>query len=65
VTDTDIPQNAFTTIYRDASGAEHFAASPLSDAHVSHWAMNIILWSSYLPHDCVKTMIRMGWHRST
>jgi hypothetical protein len=28
-------------------------------------ARNIALWSSYLPADCVKTMIDMGWDRST
>jgi hypothetical protein len=28
-------------------------------------AKNILLWESYLPSDCVKTMIYMGWDRST
>ncbi len=26
---------------------------------------NIAEWSSYLPADCVNTMISMGWHVST
>jgi hypothetical protein len=26
---------------------------------------NIRLWRSYLPPDCVNTMIRMGWDRTT
>jgi hypothetical protein len=26
---------------------------------------NILVWDSYLPHDCVKSMVKMGWHRST
>jgi hypothetical protein len=25
---------------------------------------NIRLWSSYLPEDCVNTMIKMGWDRT-
>jgi hypothetical protein len=25
---------------------------------------NIRLWSSYLPEDCVKMMIKMGWDRT-
>jgi hypothetical protein len=26
---------------------------------------NITLWRAYLPEDCVKAMIKMGWDRST
>jgi hypothetical protein len=26
---------------------------------------NILEWMSYLPQDCVETMIRMGWDVST
>ncbi len=25
----------------------------------------IRLWRSYLPEDCVNTMVKMGWHRTT
>jgi hypothetical protein len=28
-------------------------------------AKNIQTWESYLPHDCVQSMIYMGWDRST
>ena len=28
-------------------------------------AQNILLWRSYLPEDCVKTMIEMGWDITT
>jgi hypothetical protein len=28
-------------------------------------AMNIAMWWSYLPSDCIKTMIKMGWDRTT
>jgi hypothetical protein len=28
-------------------------------------ANNIIQWRSYLPEDCVKTMIQMGWDSTT
>jgi hypothetical protein len=27
-------------------------------------AENVRLWNSYLPEDCVNTMIKMGWHRT-
>jgi hypothetical protein len=26
---------------------------------------NVKTWRTYLPADCVDTMIRMGWHRTT
>ena len=26
---------------------------------------NIAQWRTYLPEDCVKTMIRMGWDKDT
>lgn len=26
---------------------------------------NVLMWSSYLPEDCVKTMTRMGWDLTT
>jgi hypothetical protein len=28
-------------------------------------AGNIGVWNSYLPYDCVNTMIKMGWDRTT
>ena len=31
----------------------------------THAADNISQWTSYLPPDCVKAMIAMGWDRTT
>ena len=28
-------------------------------------AANVRLWRSYLPEDCVNTMIRLGWDQTT
>jgi hypothetical protein len=28
-------------------------------------AQNILQWTSYLPPDCIKSMIAMGWDRTT
>jgi hypothetical protein len=28
-------------------------------------AKNILQWTSYLPSDCIKAMITMGWDRTT
>lgn len=34
-------------------------------ASAARSASNIANWSTYLPLDCVKSMIRMGWDLST
>jgi len=38
---------------------------PLRSADVRHSVKNILLWNSYLPSDCVRTMVRMGWDYTT
>jgi hypothetical protein len=38
---------------------------PLRAADARHSVQNILLWNSYLPSDCVKTMVRMGWDYTT
>jgi hypothetical protein len=35
------------------------------DEDVARSEANILQWMSYLPEDCVKTMIAMGWDLST
>jgi hypothetical protein len=40
------------------------AADPLA-SETRNAAQTIAVWRSYLPEDCVATMIKMGWHRST
>jgi len=36
-----------------------------SDAAITRAAVNIAEWMAYLPEDCVKAMVRDGWHWST
>jgi hypothetical protein len=36
-----------------------------SDAEVARSDSNVIQWMSYLPEDCINTMIAMGWDVST
>lgn len=28
-------------------------------------ALNVLAWKSYLPDDCIESMIYLGWDRST
>jgi hypothetical protein len=37
----------------------------LTDSERAHCEANVRLWKSYLPADCVYTMIAMGWDLST
>jgi hypothetical protein len=38
---------------------------PLRAADARRSVKNILLWNSYLPSDCVRTMVRMGWDYTT
>jgi hypothetical protein len=38
---------------------------PLRAADARHSVKNILEWNSYLPSDCVRTMVRMGWDYTT
>jgi hypothetical protein len=39
--------------------------APLRAADAKRSVENILQWNCYLPADCVKTMIRMGWDYTT
>jgi len=49
----------------DAMGTADRDERPVSDADSARSAENIEVWRSYLPQDCVETMIKMGWDRGT
>jgi hypothetical protein len=38
---------------------------PLRAADAKRSVKNISQWNSYLPTDCVRTMVRMGWDYTT
>lgn len=38
---------------------------PLRAADAKRSVKNILQWNCYLPADCVKTMVRMGWDYTT
>ncbi len=40
-------------------------AAPIMEGYAARSARNIAAWQSYLSADCVKTMIAMGWDRTT
>jgi hypothetical protein len=38
---------------------------PLRAADAKRSVRNILQWNSYLPANCVRTMVRMGWDYTT
>jgi hypothetical protein len=38
---------------------------PLRAADARRSVKNILQWNSYLPANCVRTMVRMGWDYTT
>jgi hypothetical protein len=49
----------------DASSTESKDSASSSGSDGARSERNILEWMSYLPDDCVSTMIRMGWDVTT
>jgi hypothetical protein len=61
-TDIHIKQRAFLS--------ESLAIAARADARenaadIAHSENNILEWMSYLPEDCIRTMVLMGWDITT
>jgi hypothetical protein len=56
------PQTRILT--RGANNIAEFTAQRATRGSVRS-AGNIQLWQSYLPENCVNTMIKMGWDQTT
>jgi hypothetical protein len=62
--DMDWEQEAIAEVRRESPNLADSTASA-SDPEAARWAKNILVWTTYLPYDCVESMINMGWHNST
>jgi hypothetical protein len=63
-TDTQTLQGLFFEVHTESSGAAAPVVSPAND-DVVRSENNILQWMSYLPEDCIRMMIQMGWDVST
>jgi hypothetical protein len=63
--DTLGQQPDLSELTEEASGAVAPVEARISDADKARSEQNILQWMSYLPEDCVKTMIEMGWDVTT
>jgi hypothetical protein len=64
-TDTRQPVQVFVDLQTESSDAAAPVEVPVNGTAAARSDENISQWNSYLPADCVKTMIEMGWHATT
>ena len=58
-----MPQRVFIDVLEDLTATSSMDAH--NDADVARSERNILRWMAYLPDDCIKTMIHMGWDVTT
>lgn len=61
-TNTQILQRGFLEFPMELSDTASMLDARSDDARSEN---NILQWMSYLPEDCIKTMIQMGWDITT
>ena len=64
-TDTQVQQRAPAELQAEPSDVTTPLEVRVSDVDAARSEQNILQWKSYLPEDCVKAMIAMGWDAST
>jgi hypothetical protein len=64
-TDTLVQQQDLIELPEEPSGAAAPVEARVNDTDKARSEENILQWMSYLPEDCVRTMIEMGWDVST
>jgi hypothetical protein len=62
---TLVLQQDFANLFAEPSDATAPAEAPVNDADIARSEDNILRWMSYLPEDCVRSMIQMGWDLTT
>ena len=62
---TLVPLRVFEELFGEPSDAAAAAEARANDAEIARSEENILRWMSYLPEDCIRTMIQMGWDITT
>jgi hypothetical protein len=60
-----IQQRVFIEMQSESLAIDSRADGGESAADVAHSENNILQWMEYLPEDCIRTMILMGWDITT
>ena len=58
-------QDAGAELLLEPSSIAAGIGAPASAAASARSEKNILQWMSYLPEDCIRTMIEMGWDVTT
>jgi hypothetical protein len=62
---TLVPEQVFVELFGEPSDAAAPLEAWANDAEIARSEENILQWMSYLPEDCIRTMIQMGWDVTT
>jgi hypothetical protein len=64
-TDTLARRQDFVELLGETSDAAAPVEAWANDADIARSEENILRWMSYLPEDCIRAMIDMGWDITT
>jgi hypothetical protein len=64
-TDMLAPQQVLVDIFEKSLDVAAQNGTGANDEETARSEENILQWMSYLPEDCVRTMIAMGWDVTT
>jgi hypothetical protein len=60
---TQVPHRVFIDLLEGLSAPSSMEVQ--NDDDVARSERNILRWMEYLPEDCIRTMIQMGWDVTT
>ena len=63
--DTNALLKNFVEIPWEPSDAAVSIDAPANEADAARSGRNMVQWMSYLPEDCIRSMIAMGWDVTT
>jgi hypothetical protein len=61
---TEAPQRVFVELPQELS-ATASSVDVQNNADIARSERNVLQWMAYLPEDCIRTMIQMGWDVTT
>jgi hypothetical protein len=60
-----VPERVFADFFGEPSDVAAPVGAWVNDTDVARSEENILQWMAYLPEDCIRTMIAMGWDVTT
>jgi hypothetical protein len=60
-----VPERVFAELFGEPMDVAGPVGAWVDDTDVARSEENILQWMAYLPEDCIRTMIAMGWDVTT